>query len=267
MICAWSSISRDHGAAFWAWATDTNHDSAELIPLPQLQSAFQKSGLKVDFLGFDACLMASLEVARVVQPFADYLLASQELEPGHGWHYGDFLNALLNTPDIPSLGKTMIDSFITHSSHQKTRNKTLSLTDLKQIPTLLSSLDAFVSQLPANTPVPVLPSLQATPEFGVQSRGGVVSPSICVNLSTISPAINRIRQVQARPFWPNSNRALSTAAKMAPNRVREALRFFRSAGNSNPVTIKISVSRTFFGLCRTVVGPTGGEHRAARTQK
>jgi photosystem II stability/assembly factor-like uncharacterized protein len=163
----------DHGAAFLGMGHDTNHDSAELIPLPQLQSAFQKSGLKVDLLGFDACLMASLEVARVVQPFADYLLASQELEPGHGWHYGDFLNALLNTPDIPSLGKTMIDSFITHSSHQKTRNKTLSLTDLKQIPTLLSSLDAFVSQLPANTPVPVLPSLQATPEFGVQSRGGV----------------------------------------------------------------------------------------------
>lgn len=163
----------DHGAAFLGMGHDTNHPDVPLISLPILKQAFSASGLHVDLLGFDACLMASLEVAGALQPYADYLLASQELEPGHGWHYGDIVKTLTTTTDMPAIGRQLVDSFITHENHQRTRNKTLSLTDLRQVPPLLAALDQFIAKLPAQTPVPVLPSLQATPEFGVQSRGGV----------------------------------------------------------------------------------------------
>ena len=51
--------------------------------------------------------MASLEVANVLTPYADYMIASQELEPGGGWNYLDFMAAMSATPDIApaELGK------------------------------------------------------------------------------------------------------------------------------------------------------------------
>lgn len=43
--------------------------------------------LKLDIIGFDACLMAMYEVGSVMAPYAHYLLASELLEPGTGWDY------------------------------------------------------------------------------------------------------------------------------------------------------------------------------------
>ncbi|PNH04317.1 hypothetical protein TSOC_009526 [Tetrabaena socialis] len=45
---------------------------------------------KLDVLGFDACLMATYEVAAAMAPYARTLLASELLEPGHGWDYAAF---------------------------------------------------------------------------------------------------------------------------------------------------------------------------------
>ncbi|MCR5235609.1 MAG: hypothetical protein K6E34_00220 [Lachnospiraceae bacterium] len=35
-----------------------------------------------DFIGFDACLMATVETAYMLSPYADYMIASEEFEPG-----------------------------------------------------------------------------------------------------------------------------------------------------------------------------------------
>ena len=51
------------------------------------------SGRKLDFVGFDACLMSCLESMEVWSKYADYYVASQELEPGPGWDYA-FLKVL-----------------------------------------------------------------------------------------------------------------------------------------------------------------------------
>ena len=40
------------------------------------------AGQKLDFIGFDACLMSQLQVALTVQPYASYELAAEELVPG-----------------------------------------------------------------------------------------------------------------------------------------------------------------------------------------
>lgn len=46
-------------------------------------------GKKLDILGFDACLMQMIEVAYAVKDHCDYLVASEETEPGEGWCYDD----------------------------------------------------------------------------------------------------------------------------------------------------------------------------------
>lgn len=43
--------------------------------------------LKFSVLGFDACLMASFDVLEAVSPYAHFVIASEDNEPGHGWNY------------------------------------------------------------------------------------------------------------------------------------------------------------------------------------
>ena len=49
------------------------------------QSASGRQPGSFDLIGFDACLMATVEVAKVIEPHAKYMIASEEIEPGHGW--------------------------------------------------------------------------------------------------------------------------------------------------------------------------------------
>lgn len=51
-------------------------------------------------LGFDACLMQTFSVVASLAPFARCHLASEELEPEHGWDYRASLAALAQTPTM-----------------------------------------------------------------------------------------------------------------------------------------------------------------------
>ncbi|KAH8581579.1 extacellular with a signal peptide [Cryptosporidium sp. chipmunk genotype I] len=42
---------------------------------------------KFDILGFDACLMMQIDVLEVMNSLANYILASEDNEPGHGWNF------------------------------------------------------------------------------------------------------------------------------------------------------------------------------------
>jgi hypothetical protein len=42
---------------------------------------------KFALMGFDACLMGNWETLVALNSLTDYVLASEELEPGHGWDW------------------------------------------------------------------------------------------------------------------------------------------------------------------------------------
>jgi hypothetical protein len=56
------------------------------------------SGVKFDVLGFDACLMGMVEVAYAIRDNANYMVGSEETEPGDGWPYNTILTDLINNP-------------------------------------------------------------------------------------------------------------------------------------------------------------------------
>ena len=60
----------------------------------------QHLGRNLDVLGFDACLMATFEVADVARKYVDYLVFSEKTEPGDGWPYDDILDTLAQNPYI-----------------------------------------------------------------------------------------------------------------------------------------------------------------------
>lgn len=71
----------------------------------------------LDIVGFDACLMATYEVAAHLREFADYMVASEELEPGSGWDYDGWLQALADDPgmDSQTLAIYAADTFMDES--------------------------------------------------------------------------------------------------------------------------------------------------------
>lgn len=111
----YSLILWDHGAGpVVGFGIDENYD--DILTLPELDKALSTSvgasGKKLEWVGFDACLMSSLEVADTMEPYANYLIASQETEPGWGWNY-EFLSSL-SKPGMngANLSKEIIDAYM-----------------------------------------------------------------------------------------------------------------------------------------------------------
>ena len=73
-------------------------------------------GGRLALVGFDACLMATFEIANMLKPYAEYMLASEEVVPGHGMDYGA-LAALAADPSLapPMLARKLIDGFVAQS--------------------------------------------------------------------------------------------------------------------------------------------------------
>jgi hypothetical protein len=95
-----------------------------------------------DLVGFDACLMSTIDVANTFRGVASYMVASEELEPGCGWHYTGWLGALAKDPyiDAASLGKAICDSYLKGCRDQGVDHEiTLALTDLGKLGKLTDS--------------------------------------------------------------------------------------------------------------------------------
>ncbi len=91
----------------------------------------------LDLLGFDACLMATWETASTMASVARRMVASEELEPGHGWDYGSFGVLADPATDVDALGRSLVDGFHAQADAEGTVDQTtLSLLDLEQMPAL-----------------------------------------------------------------------------------------------------------------------------------
>ena len=127
----------DHGGgSITGYGYDEKNPTSSSMTLAKISDALKSAGCKFDFIGFDACLMATLENALVCEPYADYLLASEETEPGTGWYYTNWLNKLSKNTSISTveLSKTIIDDFISTSrSSSPSSTVTLSIVDLAEL--------------------------------------------------------------------------------------------------------------------------------------
>ena len=145
----------DHGGgSVSGYGYDEKFASSGSMSLSGVDKALQSAGRKFDFVGFDACLMATAETALMLTEYADYLIASEETEPGVGWYYTDWLTALGEDPSMPTieLGQRIVDSFV-DTCAQKCRGQltTLSVIDLAEaeatVPQALADFSRSASRL------------------------------------------------------------------------------------------------------------------------
>lgn len=80
---------------------DSSKDFLDTADLRQAFAAAQAAtGARLDLIGMDACLMAMVEGAYELADYADYFVASQEVEPMDGWPYAPILTTLNEEPGM-----------------------------------------------------------------------------------------------------------------------------------------------------------------------
>ncbi len=138
----------DHGGgSISGFGYDERFKRSGSMDLTGMNQALKDGGVTFDFIGYDACLMATLETAVMASNYADYMIASEETEPGIGWYYTDWLNALSKDTSMATIdiGKNIVDGFVDECARKCGGQKTtLSVIDLAEFTaTIPSKLSAF----------------------------------------------------------------------------------------------------------------------------
>jgi len=149
-------ILSDHGGGWAGICVDETAKDA--LSTPELRDALKQATGEIgplEFLGFDACLMANLEVFHEVAPFARVLVGSEELVPGTGWNYVPVARTLTKKPNQPGLdvAEVVADSFrdfFSKANRKAGHGVTLSVVKSEQLAAVTESIQTFSDRLVAH---------------------------------------------------------------------------------------------------------------------
>lgn len=143
-------IMWDHGGGTIAGFGHDEKFNDDALSLMDMKKAFDDAGLadnKLELLGFDACLMATVEMAVLSSNYARFLVAAEDLEPGDGWDYV-FLNTLNSNPNISGadLGKVIVDTFMAFYGPDSDEILSLSVIDLSNVHEVMSAMGSLMEK-------------------------------------------------------------------------------------------------------------------------
>lgn len=136
----------DHGAGPLGGVCFDELHERDPLTLTEMRQALADSPFgeekRLFFIGFDACLMANAETAAVCAPYARYMIASEEPEPGAGWNYA-FLNGIQKDRDGAETGRRIADLFYEALREKAENGKpvTMAVIDLDRVGELASAVD------------------------------------------------------------------------------------------------------------------------------
>ncbi|MFZ7132364.1 MAG: clostripain-related cysteine peptidase [Eubacteriales bacterium] len=126
-----------------------NYDTLLLVELKNaLKGAYEITKTKFEIIGFDACLMASLETADIISPYGKYLVASTELEPSIGWEYSSFLQGSTDEKlNGQQLGTKIADGFFKAVQKQRLDEvATLSVIETGKVGEVKTNFESFLKK-------------------------------------------------------------------------------------------------------------------------
>ena len=169
----------DHGGgSVSGYGYDEKLRNGGSMNLAGISKALKNGGVQFDFVGFDACLMATAETALMLNNYADYMVASEETEPGIGWYYTDWMSKLGSNTSMPTLeiGKNICDDFTSACARRCPGQKTtLSVIDLAEfantVPDDLSKFaDSVSAKMEKKEYQEVSSARNSTREFATSSK-------------------------------------------------------------------------------------------------
>ncbi|MFC3907562.1 clostripain-related cysteine peptidase [Legionella dresdenensis] len=141
----------DHGGGpNGGFGGDRNVPPPQATPINQLSAAtigaYNTTGKQFEIIGFDACLLGSAETYSGLYQYTNYLIGSEDLEPGGGWQYNTFLAYINNNPgsDGLAVGEQIVNGYTEQNAGDST---TLSVTAASEMPALITAVDNFANAL------------------------------------------------------------------------------------------------------------------------
>jgi hypothetical protein len=144
----------DHGAGpIYGYGYD-EYNKLDSMSISNIKKALNDSPFmgenKLEMIGFDACLMSSVEIASTLSSYANYMVASQEFEPGSGWDY-TFLEKVNKNTSTQELGKLIIDYYEKYyMSKDYAKGISLSLLKLNKIDNVIKYTNQLFSKIDEN---------------------------------------------------------------------------------------------------------------------
>ena len=107
----------NHGGGPFGYGNDSIYNGA--LSLRDIRTALSDvytpdmDNPPYDIIGFDACLMSSIEVTHALEGFGRFYCLSEESEPGDGWDYAPVLRAMTDDPTMSpaSVAQKIADSY------------------------------------------------------------------------------------------------------------------------------------------------------------
>jgi hypothetical protein len=118
--------------------------------LAQLLISCEQNGNAIDVLGFDACLMAMVEICYELREATSSMVASEAVIPKTSWPYASIISAIESQPDLspPEFGRVCVDEYDKEYSNRRNRPViNLSCFDLKQWDSVVLTMKDFISCL------------------------------------------------------------------------------------------------------------------------
>ncbi len=107
------------------------------------------SGQKLEWIGYDACLMQVQDIAETNSQYFNYMVASEESEAGYGWDYDNWVDDLYAKKTTTTILKAIVDSFISDNggASSSSGDQTLSYLNLSYAAAYKTAWENMAAQL------------------------------------------------------------------------------------------------------------------------
>ncbi|MCE1247857.1 MAG: clostripain-related cysteine peptidase [Firmicutes bacterium] len=158
-------VISDHGMGWKGAVEDDSHNGWLSMPATReaLEKAKDNTGVKLDIIGYDACLMGQSEVAYELKDVANYMVASPDSEGAEGWPYNNMLDKnILKNLNMALMAKFSLDppalaKFIVRAASQDQNNlPTMSAIELDKMDNVAKASNKLVEAVLASDTPPAL---------------------------------------------------------------------------------------------------------------
>ena len=147
-------IMWNHGGAMTGVCFDENFSDDSLLNSEvntAVAKAFANTGRteKLEFIGYDACLMNVQDIAEFNSHYFNYMVASEETESGYGWDYDTWVDDLYAKKSTSTILKAVVDGFIKENggTSSSSNDQTLSYLNLSKMAAYKTAWENMASQL------------------------------------------------------------------------------------------------------------------------
>ncbi len=176
-------IMWNHGGAAMGCCFDENYSDDGILP-SEMDGAVKnallsagKSGQKLDWIGYDCCIMSYADLASINSQYFKYMVSSQELESGFGWDYDAWLPTLFSNTSISTetVLTKICTTFVSENGGSSSSNdQCLSVLNLQNFGVFQTAFESFASGLTSTNWSKIKSSYTNSLRFGnLDEYGGV----------------------------------------------------------------------------------------------